>query len=124
MDEHTQVGAYDIIAVDEKQAANMKKAVVDYKAKLDEQLDLIQKIDAAAYTVGFKGKQVDTIKSYIDASVDEMKKMSNFISEFEVAIDKVIANYTQRSETITTNSVEAASVAGEGDLAGVNEFGE
>lgn len=119
-----QVGEFNVIAVNETEAQNMKTAVVNYKQGLDEVLDKIQKIDYTEYQKGFKGAQVDAVKAYIDATVDEMKKMSSFISEFEVAVDKVIANYTSMSGAVKMGDVAEASVEGEGDLAGVNEFNQ
>lgn len=115
---------YTIIAVNEAEANNMKTAVRKYKEGLDEQLDKITKIDTTSYEQGFKGAQVQTIKAYIDATVDEMKKMSSFILEFESALDVVLANYAAKSSSIATGAVEEASVENQGDLAGVKPFGE
>lgn len=119
-----QRGAYSIIAVNETEAQNMKQAVVNYKTELDGVLAKIVAIQESDYAKGFKGAQVTTIKGYVDRTVEEMQKMSNFILEFETAIDKVIANYTSKSGSIRTSDVSEASVQGEGDLAGVNEFSE
>ena len=53
-----------------------------------------------------------------------MKKMDKFLLEFDAGIDKVIANYAAQSASISTAEVETASVSGEGDLTGVNEFNQ
>lgn len=113
---------FDIRAVSENEAYNMKKAVVSYKENLDSVIKKINNIDYATYKKGFKGKQVDTVMIYMNKTVSEMLKMSSFILEFETAIDKVINNYILMSGSVKTSDVTTASVDGEGDLSGVKDF--
>lgn len=124
MDESMR-GSYNIIAVNADEATNMKNAIVEYKQSIDDVLNKIIAIEQSEYAVGFKGAtQTYTIKKYIDETVAEMKKMTSFISEFEVAIEKVITNYLQQNFSVKTGAVQEASVQGEGDLSGVKEFSE
>lgn len=119
-----QIGSYNIMGVNFNNAKAMKEALADYKAKLDEVLAKVTALEGASdYQQGFKGAtQVAKIKDYVDKTVEEMHKMSDFINEFDTGLDNVMTNYQSKNEGTQTSAVNEASVEGAGDLTGVSKF--
>lgn len=115
---------YDMKAFDGGKVGTMISTLEAYKKSIDDPLARLVSLDETQYEVGFKGfGQVKKVKQFVDDTIAEMKKMSDFLLEFKEALYKVHSNYiNMQGLGIKTTTVEAASVSDAGDLTGVRPF--
>lgn len=104
---------------------DMKSKITTYISSIDAVLDRISSTVVSDYTNAvFGAEQVEKIQGYVENSVKEVKKLTEFIGQFGIALDTVKLNYEAQNKSVTTRDVVSATTAiGGDDLTGVSGFG-
>ena len=105
-------GSYSMLGINESHIGSMQEAIRQYKAGVDDPLSqLSTNVD---YAAGFKGSSIaESMKTYLDRVIEEMKKMTAFIDNFDQSLGQVAANCAGQAEAVsTTVSTDAENVEG------------
>jgi hypothetical protein len=113
------------VGIIESEIDNMKAALKVYKEGIDE--PLAQLSSMVDYAQAFKGSNIaDSVKGYLEKAIAEIKKMTDYLLEFDTALDTVRANYEAEASAVSqkvggdTDSVTTTQI---NTKTGVNPFG-
>ena len=113
------------VGIIEGEIDNMKAALLAYKEGIDE--PLAQLSSMVDYAKAFKGSNIaESVKGYLDRAIAEIKKMTDYLLEFDKALDTVKANYEASASNISqrvgahTDSIVTSQI---NTKSGVNPFG-
>lgn len=118
-------GSYNLMGISGVKINVVKGKIEEYIKSVDEVLNKISLISTTEYMTALKGhSQISTIKAYVDSSITEIKTITNYLTQFNTALDKVRQNYITQSTNITTNTVQSNSEGLSDNMTGVQGFGE
>ena len=119
------INSIGTVGIIESEIDNMKAALKTYKEGIDE--PLAQLSSMVDYAQAFKGSNIaDSVKAYLEKAIAEIKKMTDYLLEFDTALDTVRANYEAEASAVSqkvgadTDSVTSTQI---NTKSGVNPFG-
>lgn len=93
---------YDFMGLDSTGIPEIQAALEAYKEGIDSPLsELASQVD---YAAAFRGSTIaDTMRSYIEAVIAELQKMTGYLDEFNNSLLKVQENYEAQVAAISGN---------------------